>query len=111
MKHDITKNKRPINRHGSKLFSFIRTVCKTKENSLHECSNIRRYIQDLISPNCGEFQLYFSKNVFDPDERSKILSHQTLNKHTLDTIINEIFSTDVDENKHLIKNFKDEFEL
>ena len=68
-------------------------------------------IQDLISPNCGEFQLYFCKNLFDPDEKSKILSHQTLNKSTLETIINEIFSTDVDENEHIIKNFKEEYEL
>ena len=68
-------------------------------------------IQDLISPNCGEFQLYFYKNLFDPDEQSKIQSHQTLNKSTLETIISEIFSTDVDENEHLIKNFKEEYEL
>ena len=39
------------------------------------------------------------------------LSHQNLNKSTLETIINEIFSTDVNENEHLIKNFKDEYEL
>ena len=68
-------------------------------------------VQDLISPNCGEFQLYFYKNLFDPDEKSKILSHQTLNKSTLETIINEIFSTDVGENEHIIKNFKEEYEL
>ena len=41
----------------------------------------------------------------------KFLSHQNLNKSTLETIINEIFSTDVNENEHLIKNFKDEYEL
>ena len=64
-----------------------------------------------ISSNCGEFQLYFYKNLFDPDEKSKILSHQTLNKSTLETIINEIFSTDVGENEHIIKNFKEEYEL
>ena len=68
-------------------------------------------IQDSISPNCGEFQLYFFKNLFNPDERSKIQSHQTLNKSTLETIINKIFSTDIDENEHLIKTFKDECEL
>ena len=65
-------------------------------------------VQDLISPNCGEFQLYFYKNLFDPDEKSKILNHQTLNKSTLETIINEIFSTDVAENKHIFNNFKEE---
>ena len=53
----------------------------------------------------------FYKNLFDSDEKSKILSHQTLNKSTLETIINEIFSTDVDENEHIIKNFKEEYEL
>ena len=41
----------------------------------------------------------------------KFLSHQNLNKSTLETIINEIFSTDVNENEHLIENFKDEYEL
>ena len=68
-------------------------------------------IQDLISSNCGEFQLYFYKNLFDLDEKSKILRHQTLNKSTLETIINEIFQTDIDENGHIIKNFRVEYEL
>ena len=68
-------------------------------------------IQDVTSPNYREFQLYFYRNLFDPDEKSKILSHQTLNKSTLETIINEIFSTDVGENEHIIKNFKEEYEL
>ena len=55
--------------------------------------------------------MFFYKNLFDPDERSKIQSHQTLNKSTLETIINEIFLTDVDENENLIENFKEEYEL
>ena len=56
---------------------------------------LKNDIQDLISPNSGEFQLYFYKNLFDTDEKSKILSHQT----------------DVGENQHIIKNFKEEYEL
>ena len=70
-----------------------------------------RVNQDIISRNCGEFQLYFYNNLFDSDKKSKILDHQTLNKSTLETIINEIFSTDVDENEHIIKNFKEDYEL
>ena len=108
---NVTKNKRPINRHGSKFFYLLEQFAKLKKTHCMNVLILEDTIQDLISPNCGKFQLYFYKNLFDPDERSKILSHQTLNKHTLDTIINEIFSTDVDENKHLIKNFKDEYEL
>ena len=72
---------------------------------------LENQIQDLVSPNCGQLQLYFQKSLFDPDEKNKILSHGTLNKSTLKTIINEIFSNDIDENEHIIKNFKEEYEL
>ena len=68
-------------------------------------------VQNLLRSSCGSFQLYFYKNLFDPDERSKILDHQKLIKNTLETIINEIFSTDINENEYLVKNFKEEYNL
>ena len=48
-------------------------------------------VQNLKTATCGSFQLYFYKNICDPDENSKIINHETLNKRTLQTIINEIF--------------------
>ena len=48
-------------------------------------------VQDLISPKCGEFELYFYKTLFDPDEKSKILNHQMLNESTLEAIIMKFF--------------------
>ena len=72
---------------------------------------LKNNVEDLFGSTCGLFQLYFYKNLFDPDEKSKILDHENLNKTTLETIINEIFSTDVDENEHIIKNFREEYEL
>ena len=48
-------------------------------------------IQELTSVTCGQFQLYFYKNLFDPDDQSKTLNHQKLTKNTLETRINEIF--------------------
>ena len=68
-------------------------------------------IQDLTSPNCRQFQLYFYKSLLDPDKKSKIASHKTLSKGTLQTIMNEIFSTDVKENEYIVKSFKEEFSL
>ena len=65
-------------------------------------------VQNLVSSTCGEFQLCFYKDLFDPDEKSKIISHDNLNKKTLETIINEIFYKDIDENEHTIQNFKEE---
>ena len=68
-------------------------------------------IQKLTSVTCGQFQLYFYKNLFDPDDQSKTLNHQKLTKNTLETRINEIFSTDINENEYRIKIFKEEFNL
>ena len=104
---NATKNKKSINRNCSKSFSFNGTICKIKKKPMHECYNI----QDLLKSDCGPFQLYFYKDLFDPDERSKTLDHQNLTKNTLETVTNEIFSTDVDENQYLIKNFEDEYNL
>ena len=93
------------------FFHLLEQLAKLKKTHCMNVLILENDIQDLISPNCGEFQLYFYKNLFDPDEKSKILSHQTLNKSTSETIINEIFSTDVGENEHVIKSFKEEYEL
>ena len=68
-------------------------------------------VQDLTSSNSGIFQLYFYKNLFNPDEKSKIINHENLNKWTIEVIFNEIFSTDANENEYLIKKFKDEYNL
>ena len=65
----------------------------------------------MTSSTCGIFQLYFCKKLFDPDEKSKIINHENLNKHTIEVIFNEIFSTDVDENEHLIKKFEEEYKF
>ena len=68
-------------------------------------------VQEITSSACGLFQLYFYKNIFDPDERSKIINHETLNKKTLEQILNEIFSTDVDQNEHEMENVRKEHDL
>ena len=64
---------------------------------------LENQLQDSTSTNCGQFQLYFYKNLFDPNEKSKIISHRTLNKNTLQTIMNKIFSTDIKEDEYIIK--------
>ena len=48
-------------------------------------------VQSLTSVYCKSFKLYFYKKLFDPDKRSKILNHKTLNKSPLQIIINGIF--------------------
>ena len=68
-------------------------------------------VQNLTSTNCGIFQLYFYQKLLDPDEKSKTINHANFNKHTIEVIFNKIFTTDVDENEHLITKFKEEYKL
>ena len=55
--------------------------------------------------------LLFDSQKPEPDEKSKIINHETLNKKTIEEILNEIFSTDVDENKQEMENFRKEYDL
>ena len=63
--------------------------------------------QELTSSTCGLFRLYLYKNIFDPEEKSEIINHETLNKRIIGAILNEIFTTDVNENEQVIEQFKE----
>ena len=83
-------------------------LTKMAQNFFHL---LQQPVQDLTSSNCGIFQLYFYKNLFEPNKKSKIINHENLKKRTIEVIFNETFSTDVNENEYLIKKFKDEYNL
>ena len=104
------KTKNQLTETAQNLFHLLEQFAKLKK--IH-CMNIilENAVQNLLSATCRSFQLYFYNNLFDPYERSKILNHQRLTKNTLQITINEIFSTDVDENEYLIKKFTEEYDL
>ena len=68
-------------------------------------------LQSLTTSICGLFQLYFYKNIFEPEEKNKIINHETLNKTTIEAILNEISTTDIEQNKHVIELFKEKYDL
>ena len=78
---------------------------------MHEFTHFRKYYSRINICNLLSISAIFYKNLFDPGDQSKILNHQKLTKNTLETRINEIFSTDVNENEYGIKIFKEEFNL
>ena len=43
--------------------------------------------------------MYFYDNLFNPDENSKIQGNTKLNKKTVETLLNELFTLD-DQNKN-----------
>ena len=93
------------------FFHLLEQSAKLKRTHCMNILILENQIQDLTSPNCGQFQLYLYKKLFDPNEKSKIVSHKTLNKCTLEAIMNETFSTDVKEKEYIVKSFKEEFYL
>ena len=93
------------------VFHLLQQFAKHKKNNHLNILIFEQPVQDLTSSNCGIFQLYFYKNLFDPNKKSKIINHENFNKQTTEVIFNESFSTDVNENEYLIKKFKDEYNL
>ena len=56
-------------------------------------------IQDLGSVTCDIFQIYFYDNLFNTDQNSKIQNETKRNKKTIETLLNELFVLDdQDEN-------------
>ena len=104
------KTKDQLTDTAQNFFHLLEQFAKLKKTHCMNILILENQIQDLVSPNCGQFQIYFYKSLFDPNEKSKILSHGTLNKSALETVINEIFSPDINENERIIKNFKEEYE-
>ena len=63
-------------------------------------------VQELDSSTWGIFQLYFYDNLFNPDENIKIQGNTRLNKKTIETLLNEIFTLDnEDENKQKMQQY------
>ena len=61
-------------------------------------------LQDLNSVTCGIFQLYFFENLFNPDKNSKIQNKTGLKKKTIETLLNEFFVLD-DQEEETIKQY------
>ena len=63
-------------------------------------------VRDLHSGACGIFQLYFYNNLFHPNANNKIQDKATLNKSIMETLLNEYFVFDnQDENEEIIRQY------
>ena len=54
---------------------------------------------------CRLHQIYFYVNLFNPLENSSIISKKILHKRTIEKLLNEILSTDRQENENRIGQF------
>ena len=68
-------------------------------------------IQNLETLTCRPFQLYFFNNIFNPDENSRIQKHNKLTKKTIETLIQEIFTLEREENENRIRHYEEEMNI
>ena len=65
-------------------------------------------MQDLDSSTCVIFQLYFYDNLFNPNENSKKQGNTKLNKKSVETLLNKLFTLDdQNENEKKILDYAD----
>ena len=105
------KAKSQLTETAQNFFHLLEQFAKLKKSNCMNIIILENTIQEIETSTCGQFQLYLYKNLFDPDNKSNIVSQKKLTKQTLQTLLNEIFSTDVKENKYHIKKFRDKFNL
>ena len=68
-------------------------------------------LQDLDSATCGIFQIYFYQNLFNAEQNSKIQGNAKLNKKTVETLLNEVFSLDDKENEIKVEKYANNLEI
>ena len=103
------QKKSQLNETATYFSHLLYQFAKLKKVNKMNIVIVENDLQKLSSSTCGLFQLYFYKNLFDPPLQSKILSHKILNIATVETLLNEIFTLQAEENEKIIKLFKQEF--
>ena len=74
------KRKDQLTETAQFFFHLLEQFAKLKKTQCMNLLILENTIQELTSVTCGQFQLYFYKNLFDPDDQSKILNNQKLTK-------------------------------
>ena len=62
-------------------------------------------LQKIETDTCGIFQLYFYYNLFNPLKTSSIIQNTSISKHTIEKLLNEIFSLDKEQNENVVTQF------
>ena len=62
-------------------------------------------LQKIETDTCGVFQLYFYYNLFNPLKGSSIVQDSVISKHTIEKLLNEIFSLNKERNENIVTQF------
>ena len=72
---------------------------------------VKDRLQDLDSSTCSIFQIFFYQNLLNPPENSKIQGETKLNKKTVETLLNDIFTLDEKENEIKMEEYANSLDI
>ena len=72
------QKKSQLNETATNFFHLLYQFAKLKKSNKMNIAIVENNLQELSSPTCGIFQLYFYKNLFDPAIQSDIIHHKSL---------------------------------
>ena len=87
---------------------FIESFAEYEKQSIIYLWLLEDPIQDLKTDTCGYFQTYFYKNLFFPNSDSVLQSHKRLTHDVIETFLQELFSTNTNQNERIIDLYKRE---
>ena len=110
---NLTKNEiNSLSETARNFFYFIQAFgIKLKLRGFVNIWMVEDRLQDLDSATCGIFQIYFYQNLFNAEQNSKIQGNAKLNKKTVETLLNEVFSLDDKENEIKVEKYANNLEI
>ena len=72
------------------FFHLLAQFARLKRTKDMNILTVKHPVLELTRSTCGLSQLYFYKNIFNSQEKSKITNNETLNKRTIEAILNDI---------------------
>ena len=98
-------NRRKLTKTAQDFFHTLCEFGRVHNRRVVDVFMVDDQLQNLETDTCGIFQLYFYTNLFLPKEGSKIVNNSKLTMKTISTLLNEIFTLDINENERLVETF------
>ena len=82
--------KEQLTETAQNFFHLLAQFARLKRTKDMNILTVKHPVLELTRSTCGLSQLYFCKNIFNSQEKSKITNNETLNKRTIEAILNDI---------------------
>ena len=104
-------NKSSLTPTAKDFFHSLSEFSKVHDESIVDIYMVDDQLQNIKSDTCGLFQLCFYMNLFLPKENSQIVGNRTLTLRTIQNLLNEIFSKNIEQNEIVVENFAAEHNI